>query len=285
MDTSRKPSRWILHRGVRIPTFLYGTAWKEDRTEALTKRAIEAGFVGIDTANQRRHYQEAGVGVAVEQALSQGKLKRGDLFLQTKFTYAAGQDHRLPYDPNADYASQVRQSFESSLKHLRTSYVDSYVLHGPEWNRGLSPGDLEVWRAMEGLAASGAVKLLGVSNIRLEQLQALVDMVEITPAFVQNRCYARTGWDAGVRAFCREHDILYQGFSLLTANMAELNHPKVHQIAERLGASVPQVVFRFALQAGMIPLTGTTSPSHMQEDLAVYDLELSEAEVEALARI
>src|SRR5216117_2073776 len=92
-----------------IPDFLYGTAWKEDRTPALTELALDAGFRGIDTANQRRHYFEAGVGEALAAAFAAG-LARDDLFLQTKFTYAGGQDHRLPYDPRAPLATQVEQS-------------------------------------------------------------------------------------------------------------------------------------------------------------------------------
>ncbi len=283
-DTHRK-SALIQHRGITIPTFLYGTAWKEERTEALTKLALESGFLGIDTANQRRHYHEVGVGQGLQQALATGQLKRDALFLQTKFTYAAGQDHRLPYDPNADYTTQVMQSFTSSLEHLHSTYLDSYILHGPASRAGLTEADWEVWRAMEDLQKSGATKLIGVSNIGLKQLQRLLDKAEVKPVFVQNRCYASTKWDAEIRELCDSNDILYQGFSLLTANATELNQPEVHQIAKRLNCTVARVVFRFALQVGMIPITGTTNKMHMKEDLAVYEIELSEAEVEVIENI
>lgn len=284
-SSHRIDRRQVQHRGVTIPTFLYGTAWKEAQTEALTKLAIDSGFLGIDTANQRRHYYEAGVGEAVRQVLTEGKLQRGDLFLQTKFTYAASQDHRLPYDPKADYAVQVRQSLDSSLNHLNTTYVDSYILHGPASSRGFTEADWEVWRAMEVLQKSGRVRLIGVSNIDLEQLTALVDKADVVPAFVQNRCFANTRWDAGIRQFCRAHDIIYQGFSLLTANSRELNQPAIQRIAKRLGCTVAQAVFRFCLQQGMIPLTGTTNPSHMQEDLASYSIELDQADIDTIESI
>jgi diketogulonate reductase-like aldo/keto reductase len=277
--------RLVQYRGVAVPTFLYGTAWKEDRTEALTRLALEAGFAGIDTANQRRHYYEEGVGKAVQQVLTRADRDRGDLFLQTKYTFAAGQDHRLPYDPEADYATQVRQSFQSSLDHLSTPYIDAFILHGPERMRGLSAADWEVWRAMEQLHTSGAARLIGVSNIGYDQLALLVEKASVQPAFVQNRCFARTGWDARIRAFCRAHDILYQGFSLLTANAADLNRPEIFDIVQATGRSVAQVVFRFCLQAGMIALTGTTSAQHMQEDLAVYDFELTAAQVNTIEAI
>jgi diketogulonate reductase-like aldo/keto reductase len=284
-DPSHKISKQVNHRGLIIPTFLYGTAWKEDQTEALTSLSIESGFVGIDTANQRRHYYEAGVGKALQKVLSENNKQRSDFFLQTKFTYAAGQDHRLPYDPNADYATQVRQSFESSLDHLGTTYVDSYILHGPASSRGLNDADWEVWRAMENLQKSGSVKLLGVSNISFDQLELLIEKSEVKPAFVQNRCYARTQWDKRIRALCHANDIIYQGFSLLTANSIELNRPELVNISKRLGCSLAQLVFRFALQIGMIPLTGTRSKSHMKEDLAIYDIELTESEIDTIENI
>src|SRR5262245_25962111 len=97
-----------------VPTFLYGTAWKEDRTPALPELALRAGFRGIDTANQRRHYFEAGVGQGLAAAYRARLVAREDLFLQTKFTYQDGQDHRLPYDPTADFSTQVAQSMASS---------------------------------------------------------------------------------------------------------------------------------------------------------------------------
>ena len=284
-DTSHRISKQVNHRGITIPTFLYGTAWKENQTEALTLLAIESGFVGIDTANQRRHYYEAGIGKALQQALSKNNKQRSDFFLQTKFTYAASQDHRLPYDPKADYTTQVRQSFESSLEHLNTTYVDSYILHGPASSRGLNDADWEVWRAMENLQKTGSVKLLGVSNISFDQLKLLLEKSEVKPAFVQNRCYARTQWDARVRALCHANDIIYQGFSLLTANSTELSRPELLDISKRLGCSLAQLVFRFALQIGMIPLTGTSSKSHMEEVLAIYDIELTESEIDTIENI
>jgi diketogulonate reductase-like aldo/keto reductase len=281
-DTSRPV---IKHRGEKVPTFLYGTAWKEDRTGALTHLALSCGFLGIDTANQRRHYDEAAVGKAVQQALAEGDLKRSDLFLQTKFTFAAGQDHRLPYDPAADVTTQVQQSFDSSLGHFKTAYLNSYILHGPASSRGLTDADWEVWRAMETLQKSGTVKLIGISNVGYDQLQLLVEKSEVKPAFVQNRCFARTRWDAAIRELCRSNDIIYQGFSLLTANAPFLNRPEIQQMSQQRGCSAAQIVFRFALQAGMIPLTGTTSEGHMKEDLAAYDIELSQVDVEAIENI
>jgi diketogulonate reductase-like aldo/keto reductase len=277
------PARNVTVQGVAAPAFFYGTAWKEDRTAELVRLALAAGFRAIDTANQRKHYFEAAVGEAVAAFLDGGG-RRQEIFLQTKFTYRGGQDQRLPYDPRASYTEQVRQSFASSLEHLGVAHLDSYVLHGPERGRGLTEGDREVWRAMESLHADGGARLLGASNVTLDQLQELHRGARVPPAFVQNRCFAADGWDAEVRAFCREHALAYQGFSLLTANRHVVASPLVARISARSGATPAQVIFAFALQVGMVPLTGTTDPAHMRDDLASFDLRLEDDEVRAIER-
>lgn len=275
----------LLIDGVRVPRFLYGTAWKEDDTRRLTGLALRAGFRGIDTANQRRHYHEAAVGEAVAAATAAGVVSRDDLFLQTKFTFRAGQDHRLPYDPAAPIPVQVEQSFASSLAHLGVEVIDSYVLHGPTLRDGLTDDDWAAWRAMEAIHASGRARLLGVSNVGLGQLRAFCDGARVRPRFVQNRCYAARGWDREVRQFCAANGIVYQGFSLLTANRQVLAHPELGRIAARHGRTPAQIVFRFALEVGMIPLTGTTNPDHMRADLAAFEFQLDPAEVEQIEAI
>lgn len=146
--------------GVRVPTFFYGTAWKEQATTELVSMALAAGFRGIDTANQRRHYDEEGVGRAFTAAFATGSVRREELFVQTKFTHLGGQDHRLPYDPGVPVGEQVSQSFRSSIAHLGVASLDRYVLHGPTQRRGLGLDDRAAWRAMEALQKRGAVRLL-----------------------------------------------------------------------------------------------------------------------------
>src|SRR5580704_13204881 len=100
-SASSMSDRTLLIDGIRVPRLLYGTAWKEDETQRLTELALEEGFRGIDTANQRRHYDEAAVGQAILASIASGLVARDRLFLQTKFTFRRGQDHCLPYDPQA----------------------------------------------------------------------------------------------------------------------------------------------------------------------------------------
>jgi diketogulonate reductase-like aldo/keto reductase len=272
----------MLNERRSVPDFLYGTAWKEDRTPALTELALRMGFRGIDTANQRRHYFEAGVGHGLAASYAAGVVARPDLFLQTKFTYQHGQDHRLPYDPEASLAVQVAQSLASSLEHLETDYVDSYVLHGPSSAFGWSNADGEVWEAMCNERGAGRARFLGVSNVSLRHLEQMMAAHAEAPTFVQNRCFARLKWDSDVRLFCQERKILYQGFSLLTANVEVLHDPRLIDLAARTDATPAQVVFSFARTVGMLPLTGTSDAEHMRQDLASRDLALAPEEVRAL---
>jgi diketogulonate reductase-like aldo/keto reductase len=268
-----------------VPDFLYGTAWKEDRTAALTERALCMGFRAIDTANQRKHYFEAAVGEGLAAACSDGVVTRADLFLQTKFTYPRGQDHRLPYDPEAPLSVQVAQSLGSSLEHLGIDHVDSYLLHGPSSNDEWTDADAEVWGAMRKERDAGRTLYLGVSNVSLQHLEQMEAAHSELPAFVQNRCFARLGWDREVRSFCSQHKIAYQGFSLLTANREVLRHATLTSLAERLNATAAQVVFSFARAVGMLPLTGTSNADHMREDLASIDLTLPPEILQAIESI
>jgi diketogulonate reductase-like aldo/keto reductase len=258
--------------------FFYGTAWKENHTAIHVYNAIQAGFRAIDTANQRKHYDEQLVGEGLQLAYENGLVRnRLELFLQSKFTHITGQDdHRLPYDKNATIPIQVQQSFQSSCKHLHTDFLDSLILHGPKISRGLHAHDWQAWQAMEQLVNHKQVRYIGISNVNLGQLQELVEYATIKPTFVQNRCYASTGWDQSIRQFCVQHDIIYQGFSLLTANTSLLQ-PNNHLIQEIIQASDPphctpeQIIFKFAYDVGMIPITGTTNTNHMKQDLFALD--------------
>ncbi|MEC7988167.1 MAG: aldo/keto reductase [Myxococcota bacterium] len=263
------------------PSFLYGTAWKEERTSSLTLLALQHGFRGIDTANQRKHYFERAVG----EGILESGIPRSELWLQSKFTYVRGQDHRLPYDPGASLPTQVRQSIESTLENLQTTYIDSYLLHGPWAREGWTAQDRDVWRTMEEAYERGVLKKIGVSNCSLEQVSALLQEARVPPSFVQNRCYARTAWDKDIREFCGNHNIVYQGFSLLTANRNIFQHPYMQELCNRYQKTGPQIVFRFALAVGMLPLTGTSNAKHMQQDRNIFDFTLSNEECRRLEHI
>jgi diketogulonate reductase-like aldo/keto reductase len=270
--------------GLKMPKVIYGTAWKKERTAALVELAIMAGFRGIDTACQPKHYHEAGVGEGIAACINRGLVARPELYLQTKFTSLDGQDpQRIPYDPNASLDEQVAQSFLISLTNLQTNYLDCLVLHSPMSSQKLT---LQVWQAMGQLVKNGGVKQLGISNCyELDTLATLYHFSEIKPAIIQNRFYANTGFDRTIRVFCQEKGIIYQSFWTLTANPQILSHHSVQSMATKYKRKSAQIFFRFLTQIGIAPLTGTTSLTHMQEDLSIFDFELDPedcAEIDAL---
>jgi diketogulonate reductase-like aldo/keto reductase len=273
----------ISPRGTRMPRILYGTAWKKERTAALVERALRAGFRGIDTACQPRHYDEPGVGQGVAAALRSG-LEREQLYLQTKFTALDGQDpRRVPYDTRAPLPEQVRQSCRASLANLQTTYLDCLVLQSPMDTLELT---LQVWRELEALSDGGVVRELGISNCyRLEELEALCAAARIPPLVVQNRFYARTGYDRQIRSFCRARGMIYQSFWTLTANPNLLSHPDVQALARRHAATPAQLLLRGLTQIGIVPLSGTTSEEHLRQDLALFDFELEPAELRQLTAL
>lgn len=263
--------------GVRMPKILYGTAWKQARTEKLVKQAVGLGFRGIDTACQPKHYDEAGVGAGLAASLT-GTLRRSDLYIQTKFTSLSGHDHkRVPYDPEVTLAEQVAQSFETSRRNLRTDYLDCLVLHSPLPDEGQMS---EVWQAMEHIVRQGGARQLGLSNCyRPEELARIYGATSVKPAVLQNRYYAKTHYDATIREFCLEHHIIYQSFWTLTANPEILAQETVQALASTYRRTPAQILFRYLTQIGIVPLTGTSSPEHMSEDLAIFAFELTAGEV------
>lgn len=266
--------------GVRIPGIIYGTAWKKDRTAALVEQAVNAGFRGFDTACQPKHYHEPGVGDGLTACLRLG-LPRSDIYLQSKFTPLNGQDpERIPYDPKASLGEQVAQSFATSLGNLKTDYLDGLILHSPLADKQQL---MEVWRAMEALFKTGGVRQLGISNCyELQQFEFLYQNADIKPALLQNRFYKDTHYDREIRTFCRQHQVLYQGFWTLTANPGVLQHDVIRDLSEQYQRSTAQVFFRFLNQIGIIPLTGTTSVEHMLDDLAIFEFMLTPDECAAI---
>lgn len=263
--------------GVRMPKIIYGTAWKKERTSSLVIQAIGEGFRGIDTACQPKHYHEAGVGEGIAACINRGLLTRAELYLQTKFTSLNGQDpQRVPYNPKASLSEQVAQSFQVSLNNLQTTYLDCLVLHSPLANRQQTT---EVWQAMEKLVEKGGVKQLGISNCYdLKTLEHLYRAAKNKPAVIQNRFYSDTQYDRSIRDFCRDNKIIYQSFWTLTANPHILSDNKLQSLATKYKRSTSQVFFRYLTQIGIVPLTGTTSATHIREDLSIFEFQLNPEE-------
>jgi diketogulonate reductase-like aldo/keto reductase len=161
------------------------------------------------------------------------------------------------------------------------------VLHGPYRHDGnLGEQDFLAWSAMQDVYQAGKTKNLGISNFDIDQLHTLLkhchEQGQVKPRFLQNRCYARTRWDAEIRKVCKEHDIIYQGFSLLTANVSEVTRTQVKRIAQKYDRTIAQIVFNFCRAIEILPITGTSDPEHMSEDLMSFDFELTTQEIETI---
>ncbi|KXT15279.1 hypothetical protein AC579_4831 [Pseudocercospora musae] len=261
-------------KAARMPSLIYGTAWKAEATKELVKQAIANGFRGVDTAAQPKHYQEDLVGAGIRDAIHAGKISREDLYLQTKYTSVSGQDPRnMPYHPKSSITDQVNASVASSLHNLRhtedgseKAYLDCLVLHSP---LSTMPSTQEAWKAME-THVPHAVRTLGISNCYdLPVLQALYDSATVKPSVVQNRFYADTGYDTDIRAFCNEKGVIYQSFWTLTANPRLLKAKPVALVADHVSVSRPVALYSLVLGLGNVRiLNGTKNTSNMVEDLA-----------------
>ena len=208
-----------------LPAFIYGTAWKKDATADLVYGALSNGFSAIDTAAQPRHYREDLVAAGISRAIRDGKIKRSEVYVQTKFTSVEGQTpENMPFDPKSSFTEQVNASVMSSLKNFNfvdsvkegddAQYIDTLVLHSPMATLNET---LEVWQALEQYVPN-EVRNLGISNCNLFTLMDLYERSRIKPTVVQNRFYPNTKFDIGVRQFCKERNIIYQSFWTLSAN-------------------------------------------------------------------
>jgi len=264
----------------KMPKIIYGTAWKKERTRQLVMEALKAGFRGIDTACQPKHYAEPLVG----DALKLSDIKREELFIQTKYTPLDGQDpNTVPYDKKASLSEQVAESFEVSKKNLKTSYIDSLLLHSP-----LFPFSnlMSVWHAMETLYEQGEVLQLGISNCYdMEILKRLYKEAHIKPSIVQNRFYAQSDYDMELREWCEKHEISYQSFWSLTANPHILGSDTMIKLAIKYRKSEAQILFSYLMSQGITPLSGTTSIDHMIDDLEAEEITLEFEEINQISTL
>lgn len=261
-----------------LPKMIYGTAWKQEHTKALVIQALQSGFRGIDTACQPKHYREDLVGDGI---VASG-INRDELFIQTKFTPLSGQDpQRIPYDPNLSLGEQVAHSFQVSRDNLHVKVIDSYLLHSTQMP--MSPL-MQIWRAMEKIVQEGGAKQIGVSNCYdINVLKRLYDDAEIKPTVIQNRFYDESGYDIEIREFCKENAITYESFWSLTANPHIVRSAALSSLAKHYGKTNEQIFYRFLTQNAIVPLNGTTSQQHMNDDLNIFDFSLLPSEIDEIS--
>lgn len=268
----------------RMPSIVYGTAWKKERTAELVLAAVRAGFRAVDTACQPKHYHEAGVGDALAQLASEG-IGRDTLWIQTKFTPLAGQDPKqLPYEQFAPLEQQVAESVAASKRNLRVECVDCLLLHSP---LPTHRDTMRVWRAMEKAVVAGEACTLGISNCYdATAFRRLCEDAEVKPAVLQNRFYQQSGYDVQLREMCKARGVRYQSFWTLTANPDHIQSETVARVATTHGCTPQQAWFAFTMALGITPLSGTTSAEHMRDDVSVAKtVHLEPDEVQELEKL
>ena len=258
-----------------IPAFLYGTAWKKEATADLVYQALSNGFTAVDTAAQPKHYREDLVAGGISKAIRDGKIRRKDLYLQTKFTSTDGQDpDKMPYDPKSSLTEQINSSVMSSLGHFNFAdvtkdddvsdpYIDTVILHSP---MRTTDETMDVWRTLEQYVPN-EIRHLGVSNCTMFDLMDIYERSNVKPSVVQNRFYANTKYDIGLRRFCFEKGIIYQSFWSLTANPKLLSSKPVKELAKTAQTSSAGALYCLILGlSNTTVLNGTTKVENMKTD-------------------
>ena len=251
----------VLRDGQRIPQLGFGTYPMDDaEAEALLPEALWQGYRLLDTAVN--YGNERGVG----QGIRHSGISREDIFLTSKIP---GRDHGR---------ESVRRSLEGSLQRLGTDYLDLYLIHWP--NPGVDQY-VQTWQAMLEARDEGLVRSVGVSNFLPEHLLRLeaetgempvVNQVELHPQYQQE----------ALRAFHQEHRILTQAWSPLGRKTDLLQSDWLAEIARRQGRTPAQVVLRWHVQSGIVPIPKSSNPQRMAENIDVFKWELTDEQMERL---
>ncbi len=254
-----------LNTGAGIPQLGLGTWPLNDAQVADTVAAAAAlGYRHIDTAT--RYGNEAGVGEGVRRS----GIPRGEFFVTTKL------DGQFQGDDKAI------GGLEAALDRMGFDYVDLLLMHWPLPGRGQF---VSTWRTFEKLHADGRARAIGVSNFRTEHLDTLLAETEIVPAVNQIQLNPHVTRPAQ-RAYGEEHGIVTESWSPLGGQGASiLGEPVVVEVAERSGRTPAQVVLRWHVQQGLVVIPKSASPERMRDNLAIFDFELTETDMTALATL
>ncbi|WP_213940464.1 aldo/keto reductase [Pseudomonas sp. dw_612] len=272
-----RDTRFALNHGaVEMPAVGFGTLFKDlSVTTQAVRDALSAGFRHFDCAERYRN--EERVGVAINEVLEAGTIRREELFITTKLW---NTNHR---------SERVEPAFEASCRRLQVDYIDCYLIHTPF---AFQPGDnqdprdafghvlydsgvtlIETWRALERLVDEGRCKSIGLSDITLEALKEIVAAARIKPAVVQVESHPYLPeWE--LLEFCKEHGIIVLAFAPLGHGMEPkvLEDAVITGIAQRLQKTPAQVALAWSVQRGVAFLTTSATPSHIQENIDIETL-------------
>ncbi|MCP8966969.1 aldo/keto reductase [Ectobacillus ponti] len=246
-----------LNNGLQMPVVGLGVWKAKDGEEVKTavKAALAAGYRSIDTAAV--YQNESGVGEAIRES----GVPREELFITTKV-----------WNSDQGYESTL-QAFETSLEKLGLDYVDLYLVHWPVKGKYI-----DTYRALEKLYADGRVRAIGVSNFHIHHLEDLMAHTSVVPAVNQIELHPRLS-QTEIRSFCQQHGIAVEAWSPLMQGGGIFENETLRAIAEKHGKTPAQVVLRWDIQSGIVTIPKSVTPSRIQENLNIFDFELSAEEM------
>lgn len=252
-----------LNNGVKMPAAGFGVFQIKDKDECVrvVKDAIDAGYRLIDTA------QSYGNEEAVGEAIKQSDVAREELFVTTKVWIS-----------NASY-EKAKASIEESLAKMQLDYLDLVLIHQPL-------GDYYgAYRAMEEMYEAGKIKAIGVSNFYPDRLVDLALFTKIKPAVNQVEV---NPFDQQIDAqtFNEKYEVQMQAWAPFAEGKNNIfTNPELKAIGEKYGKSVGQVILRWLVQRGIVPLAKTVNKSRMEENINIFDFELSQEDMAEIAKM
>lgn len=235
----------------------------EEITPGLVEHALQAGYRSIDTAMIYKN--EAGVG----QGIANSGVPREDIFLTTKVW-------------NSDQGFEATmEACNLSLSKLGTDYLDLYLIHWPTPERNLY---IDTWRALRELRLEGRVKAIGVCNFTIEHLERLHDEFGEYPSLNQVERHPYLTQPA-LAAFHEANGIVTEDWSPLAARLNLIEDPVVTEIAQEVGCTPAQAIYRWHLQKGAVVIPRSTKVERLDQNLAVLDLELTEHQMQRLSAL
>ena len=258
---------FTLSNGYEMPGVGFGTWKSKDGEDAYNSiiEAFKAGYRHVDTAAMYRN--EASVGKAVREC----GLKREDIFVTSKV-----------WNKNRGY-EKTMAAFEKTLATMELDYLDLYLIHWPAIPLQFEDWDeinLGTWKAMIELYKAGKIKAIGVANFYPKHLESLMK-TEVPPMVNQIEYHPGYTQDEVVK-YCQENGIVVQGWSPL-GNGAVLGSEFLAEMAAKYNKSVAQICLRFAVQNGIVPLPKSVTPERIASNLDIYDFEISEEDMAAIA--
>jgi 2,5-diketo-D-gluconate reductase A len=254
-----------LSNGVMMPALGLGTSpMNDEQTESAVISAIEAGYRLLDTAENYRN--EAGVGRAIRAS----GIDRAEVFVTTKF------------NRNWHGFDEVQACFEERSKVLGLDYIDLLLIHWPNPSHGRF---VDAWRGMVKLLQAGKVRAIGVSNFKPAHVQQVIDATGVVPHVNQLQLTPRIP-RVEEREYHARLGIVTQAWSPLGAGRDSLlSEPLIVGIARRHSKSVAQVVLRWNVQQGIVPLPRSANAERRAQNLDVFDFSLSDADMAEMATL